>query len=190
MTVHHPQLAQAQAEAGRGWTATRISVAKALFNSGKSAAQVACLIGGVTRNAVIGKINRDGLKDADRKVSRAAGQARAERRRSRSATAERGPVVSVRKLPPKDAPPPNIIDQQIPVGQRRTLAQLDSACCHWPVGDPQTPEFFFCGAPKTDDAGIPYCPSHLFRSQQRDVRPRKGAGFFANAGPGAAWRAG
>jgi len=177
-----------QARREKGWTAARTRVALALFNSGLSAARIAGEIGGVTRNAVIGKVHRSGLSEANRKKSRAAGQSRAKRRQRITDAAARRPV----KLPPKDAPiPPSIIDQQIPPEQRRTLAQLDNACCHWPVGDPQAEGFFFCGAPKANDECTPYCPSHLVRSQQRDYRPRKGAGAaFASAGPGAAWRAG
>ncbi|MDD1534594.1 MULTISPECIES: GcrA family cell cycle regulator [unclassified Bradyrhizobium] len=176
-----------QAQRETGWTATRARVALALFNAGASAAEVAAAIGGVSRNAVIGKIHRSGLSEANRKRSRAAGQARARRREGTAETA--GSRRSV-KLPKEALPPPDVIDQQIPIEQRRTLAQLDSACCHWPVGDPQGPDFFFCGAAKANDEGIPYCPSHMVRSQQREYRPRKPAGAaFVNTGPSAPWHA-
>lgn len=179
----------------KGWTETRTRVALSLYNSGRSAAEVANEIGGVSRNAVIGKIHRAGAGNADRKANRAAGQARAERRQNVAGAPARGRMRHVRssppkKTPPKDAPPPSISDQQIPPEQRRTLAQLDNSCCHWPVGDPQSPDFFFCGAPKANDEGIAYCLSHLFRSQSRDAGPRKAAGAaFLNAGPNAPWRA-
>lgn len=179
-----------QARREKGWTATRTRVAAALFNSGLSAKEVAGEIGGVSRNGVIGKMHREGLSEANRKASRAAGQARARRRRSVSEASAREPAARI-KLPPKDAtPPPSIIDQQIPIEQRRTLDQLDNSCCHWPVGDPRDAEFFFCGAPKANDENIPYCRPHFDRSQQRETRPRKPQGAaFVNAGPGAAWRA-
>lgn len=175
-----------QARKEKGWTVARTRVVLALFNSGLSAAQIAGEIGNVTRNAVIGKVHRSGLSEANRKNSRAAGQARAKRRQRAVDAAARKPI----KLPPKEAPPPpSIVDQQIPLEQRRTLAELDNTCCHWPVGDPQAPDFFFCGATKANDESIPYCRSHMVRSQQRDTRPRKPAGAaFLNARPGAAWR--
>lgn len=178
-----------QARREKGWTETRTRVALALFNSGLSAKQVAGEIGGVSRNGVIGKVHRSGLSEANRKASRAAGQARARRRRTVPEASAREPAARIKLLPKEAPPPPDIIDQQIPVEQRRTLAQLDSACCHWPVGDPQAPDFFFCGAAKANDDGIPYCPSHLIRSRQRDVRPCKPAGAaFLNTGPSAPWR--
>lgn len=179
-----------QARREKGWTATRTRVALALFNSGLSAKEVAGELGGVSRNAVIGKVHRSGLSEENRKASRAAGQARAKRRQSTIDAAARRPVGRRSVLPKEAPPPPSVIDQQIPVEQRRTLIQLDNACCHWPVGDPQSGGFFFCGAPKANDEGIPYCPSHLVRSRHRDERPRKAAGAaFLNTGPGAPWRA-
>lgn len=177
-----------QARSEKGWTAARTRVALALFNSGLSAAQVAGEIGGVSRNAVIGKVHRSGLSEANRKKSRAAGQARAKRRQRTTDAAARRPV---KQQPPKEVSlPPSIIDQQIPQEQRRTLSQLDNACCHWPVGDPRDDDFFFCGAPKANDESVPYCRSHLLRSQQRDWKPRKPLGAaFVNSGPNAPWRA-
>ena len=179
-----------QARREKGWTVTRTRVAVALYNSGLSAAEVAREIGGISRNGVIGKLHRHGAADADRKASRAAGQARAVWRRPHSEASARGPIVRL-KEPPKEAPPvPSVVDQQIPVEQRRTLAQLDNACCHWPVGDPQSPDFLFCGAPKANDEKVPYCRAHLLRSQYRDGGRRKAAGAaFVNAGPNAPWRA-
>lgn len=189
MSIDYLQLSQAQAEAGRGWTETRISVARALYNSGKSAAQVAQLIGGVSRNAVIGKIHRDALSDPQRKLPHGStDQAKGMRQPRKPRVRARGPIIRV-KTPLKEAPPPpSVIDQQIPAEQRRTLATLDNACCHWPVGDPQSPEFFFCGAPKTDDPDVPYCPTHQRRSRdQAGGRRRMNPGAFASADPGANW---
>lgn len=178
-----------QARREKGWTATRTRVALALFNSGLSAKEVAGELGGVSRNAVIGKVHRSGLSEENRKASRAAGQARAKRRQGSTDVAARRPV-GRRSLPPKEAPPPSISDQQIPLEQRRTLTQLDNACCHWPVGDPQSGDFFFCGAPKDNGDGIPYCPSHMVRSRHRDERSAQGHWRrFLNTGPGAPWRA-
>jgi GcrA cell cycle regulator len=169
MSVHHPQLAQAQAE--RGWTPTRVTVATALFNSGLSASQVACLIGGVTRNAVIGKIHRTGSSDPARKLPTYSNRlAKGERRRSRRKNG------SVKPTRMKDEPePPKIIDLQIPIEQRRSLAELTDICCHWPVGDPLQNDFFFCGAPKSADDG-PYCPSHSRRAHEARTGSRRETG--------------
>lgn len=180
MTAQHPQLAQARAEAGRGWTPIRISVAIALYNAGHSAKQVACLIGGVTRNAVIGKMNR-GTTSGEIQITN-------ERKASRAPTAPR-PRVSraavnasrprTERMPrseraAKPAPAP-VIDAQIPLEQRRTLDQLTDSCCHWPVGDPQSPDFFFCGATKPNDPQSPYCDAHRRRARNPDSGRRNAA---------------
>ncbi|MET4247523.1 GcrA family cell cycle regulator [Bradyrhizobium sp. LA6.7] len=191
MTMHHPKLHQAQAEASRGWTETRITVATALYNSGLSAARVAGLIGGVSRNAVIGKMHRGELADPQRKLPRGStDQAKGVRQPSQRRVRTRGPVVRVNASPKERPIPPSVVDVQIPVEQRRSLFQLNDACCHWPVGDPRDADFFFCGAPKANDADVPYCASHLFRSQRRDAKPTRPHGAsFVNAGPNAPWRA-
>ena len=50
-------------------------------------------------------------------------------------------------------PEPELIENIIPIGQRRTLLELNEETCRWPIGDPAPPEFFFCGG-KT----APACP--------------------------------
>ena len=47
---------------------------------------------------------------------------------------------------------------EIPQEQRKTLLQLSEKACHWPVGDPSTPDFFFCGGESANDQ--PYCAFH------------------------------
>lgn len=191
MTMHHPQLHQAQAEAGRGWTEIRVTVASALYNSGLSAAQVAAMIGGVSRNAVIGKMHRAEAADPKRKLPcGSTDQAKGVRQPRRRRVRTRGAVVRFGE-PAKERPiPPSVVDVQIPAEQRRTLDQLNDTCCHWPVGDPREKDFFFCGAPKVDDADVPYCPSHQFRSRLPDSARRKPkSAAFVNAGPYAPWRA-
>jgi GcrA cell cycle regulator len=53
-------------------------------------------------------------------------------------------------------PEPELIE--IPIEQRKTLLQLNEATCHWPVGDPGSPDFFFCGGQSNE--GSPYCNYH------------------------------
>jgi GcrA cell cycle regulator len=72
-------------------------------------------------------------------------------------------------------PEPELIENIIPLGQRRTLLELNEDTCRWPIGDPATPEFFFCGGkPLT---GLPYCSYHSRAAYQpanerrRDRKP-------------------
>jgi GcrA cell cycle regulator len=53
---------------------------------------------------------------------------------------------------------PELLDNVIPIGQRRTLLELTEDTCRWPIGDPGQPDFFFCGGPAV--TGLPYCAYH------------------------------
>jgi GcrA cell cycle regulator len=70
---------------------------------------------------------------------------------------------------------PELIDNIIPIGQRRTLLELTELTCRWPVGDPGSGDFFFCGGQTV--TGLPYCAYHSRLAYQpaadrrRDRRP-------------------
>lgn len=55
-------------------------------------------------------------------------------------------------------PEPELIENIIPIGQRRTLLELNEETCRWPIGDPAGADFFFCGGKPI--AGLPYCGYH------------------------------
>lgn len=57
-------------------------------------------------------------------------------------------------------------DLSIPQNQRRTLLGLTDEVCHWPVGEPRTPGFFFCGGESVK--GEPYCKHHMIRATTRN----------------------
>ena len=67
-------------------------------------------------------------------------------------------------------------DLQIPVEQRKNLFQLTPSTCHWPVGEPRDPAFFFCGGDVHEEE--PYCADHCRRAyggnlhRRRDIRRR------------------
>jgi GcrA cell cycle regulator len=100
----------------------------------------------LTRNAIVGQIDRLGLP----KRGRAPAAIRVPRVR-----VVRGQVIRAA------APIVDIDDQQIPIDQRKTLLELERHHCRWPVGDPQA-DLFFCGAVKLDDHS--YCAAHHHRS--------------------------
>ena len=69
---------------------------------------------------------------------------------------------------------PELLDNVIPIGQRRTLLELTEETCRWPIGDPGSPEFFFCGGQAL--TSLPYCTYHSRVAYQpanlrRDRRP-------------------
>lgn len=160
-----------------GWTDERVELLKKLWADGLSASQIAAELGGVTRNAVIGKVHRLGL--SGRAKSPSSGIARPRKPRSHmmrvSRPMSRGSNALAHSYETEPDPEPELIDNIIPLGQRRTLLELNEKTCRWPIGDPATPDFFFCGGNPLD--GLPYCHYHSRVAYQpasdrrRDRRP-------------------
>jgi GcrA cell cycle regulator len=55
-------------------------------------------------------------------------------------------------------PEPKLIDNIIPIGQRCSILELTESKCKWPIGDPSSVDFFFCGGKTVE--GLPYCGHH------------------------------
>jgi GcrA cell cycle regulator len=144
------------------WTDERIELLKKLWSDGLSASRIAAELGGITRNAVIGKVHRLGL--SGRAKSPCTSVPRVRKPRSASALLRlgrpivRGNTVLAAAYEIEDEVAPEPIDNIIPIGQRRTILELTDQTCHWPVGDPGTDDFFFCGGNTVD--GLPYCAYH------------------------------
>lgn len=199
------------------WTDERVETLKRMWAEGQSASQIAKELGGVTRNAVIGKVHRLGLsnRNEDEAAPVAAAPApeprpepkpepRAEARpepkpepRPVSAAPEPKPVPAPEPAPQAAAPAdePEPAPQQavsfnrrpiVPAGQplppqpsaneispealasvrevekrarKLTLMELTERTCKWPIGDPATDKFWFCGLPSAP--GKPYCEAHV-----------------------------
>lgn len=148
------------------WTDDRVELLKRLWNQGLSASQIAGELGhGITRNAVIGKVHRLGLSGRAKAPSSSA--PRAARKTTRAPS---HPMTMVRgnlALKPKAAPAPMpivayrpepVAEVVVPMSERVTIMELRESMCRWPLGDPSTPEFRFCGAPSP--IGTPYCGFH------------------------------
>ena len=140
-----------------GWTEERVELLKKLWADGLSASQIAAELGGITRNAVIGKVHRLGLSGRAKSPSSSAPRAR----KPRSSSMIRVPRAHIRgntalAYDYAAEPEPELIE--IPIEQRKNLLQLTEATCHWPVGDPGSTDFFFCGGPSNE--GSPYCNFH------------------------------
>lgn len=162
------------------WTDDRVEMLKRLWADGLSASQIAVELGAVNRNAVIGKVHRLGLSgrrkprarqddySAAEKIRRKveADQRRAQTmRRNRASARADGPDI------PEEFCKPVIEDDFVPADGGKTLLDLTNATCRWPIGDPATHEFCFCGADGADLAGgHPYCPHHTAKA--RGVNPR------------------
>ncbi|MGL5166659.1 MAG: GcrA family cell cycle regulator [Afipia sp.] len=142
------------------WTDARVEALKKLWEAGLSASQIAAELGYVTRNGVIGKVHRLGLSGRAKNPTSAKPRARrlvdhmvyVERRPSRVATA----LAQVVAVEPVSAP--LAYENVVPLHQRVSLMELNEATCHWPIGDPGTADFFFCGGKALN--GMPYCAHH------------------------------
>ncbi len=171
------------------WTEERVERLKKLWNDGLSASQIAAqLAGGVTRNAVIGKVHRLGLSGRATTNRSSAPRPRRPRQPSHPGrqTTNSAPTAGATALKPqafvKPAPAPEpepepirLVDQPAG-GDRVTVLSLSEKTCRWPIGDPGTEEFCFCG--HTPKAGVPYCDYHARVAYQpvQDRRRRAAGG--------------
>ena len=143
-----------------GWDNIRVEVLSRLWLDGLSASQIAReLGGGVTRNAVVGKVHRLGLSGRAVPAS-----PRAIALRFRRPNAVQAPKT------PRPAPAPKV--QAAPAacaseepGLIASVLDLHAHCCKWPIGDPKSASFSFCGR----HADGPYCADH----ERVSVQPRR-----------------
>ena len=134
------------------WSEDRVSVLRDLWTSGFSARQIAERLGeGCTRNSVIGKANRLGLSQPTR-----SSLTRRQKQRERQQQREQPPIRPPRL--PESLPPP------LPVSPGATILSLTTSTCRWPLGDPISPDFRFCGG--NAKPGQPYCEAHARMAYQ------------------------
>ena len=154
------------------WTDERVELLKKLWADGLSASQIAGELGGITRNAVIGKVHRLGLSGRAKSPSSSAPRARKPRshmlRVSRASMRGNTALALAYEMEPE---PVEQYDNVIPIGQRSTLLELTENTCRWPIGDPASSEFFFCGGPPI--TGLPYCAHHSRIAYQPATERRK-----------------
>jgi GcrA cell cycle regulator len=177
------------------WTDERVEHLKKMWLEGMSASQIAGeLANGVTRNAVIGKVHRLGLSGRVKSPAPAPARARSKARpedetrpedeaRSPAAPVSHGNLaLAVESRPsPAPAPAPRSSGEEvvIPISQRVSIMELRESMCRWPLGDPSTADFRYCGSKNQTGLG-PYCAHHARIAYQpaqdrRRDRERKAA---------------
>lgn len=154
------------------WTDERVDLLKKLWAEGLSASQIAAQLGGVSRNAVIGKVHRLKLSSRGRatnaaprqkKAPMASGSAAPKKSRStvRSVAASIG-ATALKVQFEEDAIAYQHVrpvrDVVVPISRNLKLVQLSERTCKWPNGDPLSEDFSFCGN-DTGESG-PYCGYH------------------------------
>ncbi len=160
------------------WTDDRVDLLKKLWSEGLSASQISGRLGGVTRNAVIGKVHRLGLS------GRATTTRTKARPRVRTAAARRvqqrpnfrqlGNPAFRSLYQGGEVEPfvPAVEEIDIPLAKRKNLQDLMENDCRWPIGDPQHDDFHFCNRGKVP--GLPYCEFHAKRAFQPPQARRRG----------------
>ncbi|MEJ8473381.1 GcrA family cell cycle regulator [Roseibium algae] len=153
------------------WTNERVELLSKLWAEGHSASQIAGELGGVTRNAVIGKVHRLGLSGRAKAPSPASkprrpragsaapaspGRTGTPQPQSQGATALK--MESAPAPVAKPEPEIELIAELVPMSERATILSLTERTCKWPIGDPSTDDFYFCG--RVSDANVPYCAHH------------------------------
>jgi GcrA cell cycle regulator len=164
------------------WTDERVELLKKLWAEGLSASQIAARLGGVTRNAVIGKVHRLGL--SGRATSSRSSSPRP--RRTHVPRSNRPPSLMFgtrgnTALKPQfemevDPAPQPLQELVIPLHERASIMTLKEQMCRWPIGDPGEPEFHFCGRKKCGT--LPYCEHHA-RMAYQPVQARRREKRFA-----------
>ena len=171
------------------WTDDRVEVLKKMWGEGKSASQIAKELGGVTRNAVIGKVHRLGLSNRSGGASPAKAAPK-EKAPAKPKAPEKPKVAATEPeaksntlAPAKIIPRPKLVvtaGQPLPPqpsaneispealatvrevekkAKKLSVMELTERTCKWPVGDPATEDFWFCGLPVQQ--GKPYCEAHV-----------------------------
>lgn len=185
------------------WTDERVDTLKRMWGEGQSASAIAKELGGVTRNAVIGKVHRLGLSNRTEEPEAVAAApaaapqpaaAPAKKADKKSVAPKVAPEPVAEKPAPvveeKPAPQPSFTPVPrrpiVPAGQplppqpsaneispealasvrevekkarKLSLMELTERTCKWPIGDPATEKFWFCGLPS--QPGKPYCEAHV-----------------------------
>lgn len=155
------------------WNVHRVEELRRLKEAGRSAGQIAIRWKFViSRSAIIGKCYRLGIPSSGRAAVTPEQRLERERRRdayrakwmrerrARRAEAKKNLPIWASGPPPA---PEKWVDE-IPIEQRKTLVQLTSRTCHYPIGDPKSPDFYFCGGEAA--VGVPYCAVHARRCYQ------------------------
>ena len=146
------------------WNEEKVGKLKELWGKGNTASQIAEIIGGISRNAVIGKAHRLNLSSKIKTRNASSSQdfdGSLEENNSKQRQSKKSKFKSL--LIEKDFEPEN----------PKKLEELDESSCKWPVGHPEEKSFYFCGRSSLKD--FSYCKLHLLYAYQPKGRKEEPA---------------
>ena len=138
------------------WTEEKVESLKKLWGSGKTASQIAEIIGGISRNAVIGKAHRLNLSAKIKTRTATSNQ------NFNNSTNEKN--IQAAKRGRKSKFKSLIIEKDFEPENPKQLEELDDNSCKWPIGHPNEKSFYFCGRSSLKD--FSYCKLHLLYAYQ------------------------
>ena len=137
------------------WTDEKVNKLKELWGKGKTANQIAQIIGGISRNAVIGKAHRLNLSAKIKTRSVASNKDFDESTDNKSIKSNKSRKNRFKSL---------IIEKDFEPENPKQLEELDENSCKWPIGHPDEENFYFCGRSSLKD--FSYCKLHLLYAYQ------------------------
>ena len=137
------------------WTDEKVAKLKELWGKGNTASQIAEIIGGISRNAVIGKAHRLNLSAKIKTRTAISSQNFDNSNNEKNIQSRRGRKSKFKSL---------IIDKDFEPENPKKLEELDENSCKWPIGHPDEKSFYFCGRSSLKD--FSYCKLHLLYAYQ------------------------
>ena len=137
------------------WNEEKVGKLKELWGKGSTASQIAEIIGGISRNAVIGKAHRLNLSSKIKTLNTSSSQDFDNNSEENNSKQKRGRKSRFQSL---------IIEKNFEPENPKKLEELDESSCKWPVGHPEEESFYFCGRSSLKD--FSYCKLHLLYAYQ------------------------
>jgi GcrA cell cycle regulator len=137
------------------WNEEKVAKLKKLWGNGNTASQIAEIIGGISRNAVIGKAHRLNLSAKIKTRTATSNQNFENSLENKNTKTKKDRKSKFKSL---------IIEKDFEPENPKQLEELDENSCKWPLGHPDEKSFYFCGRSSLKD--FSYCKLHLLYAYQ------------------------